>query len=57
MNTITNTRICFENIIDLFDYQISWGLELNTKREQGLLEGGCIWALGGLSSSSGFAFC
>lgn len=38
-STITNTRVCFENNIDLFDSQKSWGLELSTKMEQSLLEG------------------
>lgn len=38
-STITNTRVCFENSIDLSDSQKSWGLELSTKMEQSLLEG------------------
>lgn len=55
-STVTNTRVCLENSIDLFDSQKSWGSELNKKMEQGLLEGMRTWALGGLGSSSIFAF-
>ena len=38
LRLITNTRVCLENRIDLFDYQKSWGLESSKKRKQGLLE-------------------
>lgn len=37
-STVTNTRICLENSIDLFDSWKSWGFDLNKKNEQGLLE-------------------
>lgn len=55
-STVTNTRVSFENNIDLFDSQNTWGLELNKKMEQGLLEGVWTWALGGPGSSPTFAF-
>jgi hypothetical protein len=32
---ITNTRLCFGNNDDLFDYQKSWGLELGKKKGTG----------------------
>ena len=38
LRLITNTRVCLENSIDLFDYQKSWGLESSKKKKQGLLE-------------------
>ena len=38
LSLITNTRVCLENSINLFDYQKSWGLESSKKRKQDLLE-------------------
>ena len=34
LRLITNTRVCLENSIDLFDYQKSWGLESSKKRNR-----------------------